>query len=479
MLAKERPTLSIRYALPILFALLILITAVTISLLAFSSGQIVVRNLVTQLSDEITARIEQRVLTYVNTPHDILEANAAAFSAGEIDVNDLDKLANLFWHQIEGHDQLAFISYGDERGNFVGVEHVADGYILRIRDINTAPLRQEFRLDSGGQRQELLDSGQYDPRERGWYQTAVTNGDSTWSNVYQVASRPILAISPVQPVMNPDGEHVGVIAGVLTLTQISDFLRGLTIGETGEAFIMERNGNIIASSVDESPFITDENGEQGRLLAVDSSNDVIEDTAQEIAVRFSASEQPIINAQFQYRDAENGIHYVHANALNDGRGLDWIVVVTIPAADFTGPISERIVHTIQIAILAVVVSVGIGVATARWIIRPILAISEAAASVEDETYEVDGLAVVEQRQDEMGRLARVFKHMIEEVKKREEKLKQQVRKLKIEIDQAKSSQRVKEIVESDFFKALEANSTSMRQRRQQRRATKEKNGRIG
>ncbi len=478
MLAKQRPTVSIRYALPFLFALLILITAVTISLLAFSSGQIVVKNLVTQLSDEITSRIEQRVLTYVNTPHDILEANAAAFSAGEIDVNDLDKLANLFWHQIEGHDQLAFISYGDEEGNFVGVEHVRDGYILRIRDVSNAPLREEYRLDSNGVRQELLNSREYDPRERGWYQTAVSNGDSTWSNVYQVASRPILAISPVQPVVSPDGEHAGVIAGVLTLSQISDFLRGLTIGETGEAFIMERNGNIIASSVDESPFITDENGDQERLLAVESSNDVIEDSAQEIAARFNASERPIINAQFQYTDTENGIHYVHANTLNDGRGLDWIVVVTIPAADFTGPITDRIVHTIQIAILAVVISIGIGVATARWIIRPILAISEAAASVENDQFEIAGLATVEKRQDEMGRLARVFKRMVEEVKKREEKLKQQVRKLKIEIDQAKSNQRVKEIVESDFFKVLEANSTNMRHRRQQRRAEKEKNGHL-
>ena len=479
MLAQERPTVSIRYALPLLFALSILITIVIIPLLAFSSGQIVVRNLVTQLSDEITARIEQRVLTYVNTPHDILEANAAAFSAGEIDVNDLDKLANLFWHQIEGHDQLSFISYGDEEGNFVGVEHAADGYVLRIRDVSETPLREEYRLDNDGNPQALIDSHEYDPRERGWYQTAVSNGDSTWSNVYQVASRPILAISPVQPVISPDGDHAGVIAGVLTLSQISDFLRGLTIGETGEAFIMERNGNIIASSVDESPFIMDENGQQRRLLAVDSSNEVIEDTALEIADRLKASERPIINAAFQYTDAENGIHYVHANTLSDGRGLDWIVVVTIPAADFTGPLTARIINTIQIAVLAVLVSIGIGIATARWIIRPILAISEAAASVENEEFEVAGLAPVENRRDELGRLARVFKHMIEEVKKREEKLKQQVRKLKIEIDQAKSNQRVKEIVESDFFKSLEANSTSMRQRRQQRRAAKEKNGRIG
>lgn len=471
---KRTFSISIRYALPLLFALLIVGTAVIVGVLAFSSGRDVVDNMAARLAQETTARIEQHVLAYLDTSHVVLEMNAAAARSGKVDFTNLEEVTAFFWQQVRQGQVVSFLSYGSEQGAFVAVEMTPEGGVLRLRDETTAPEREVYRLDATGKPETLLETQVYDPRERDWYQTAVSANTSTWSSIYQLASRPELAISPVRPLTNENGQTVGVLASILTLQQISDFLQGLPVGETGEAYIMERNGNIVASSVPEPPFVTNEQGGQERLMAMASSNTLIRETAVVALDRLQNGEQAIHNTGFVYTSSAGEEYYIQTASLKDGRGLDWVIVVVIPQADYLGPIAARVRTTLQIGLLAVVVAVGIGVSTARWIIRPILALGETAVSVEQGTYNLTPLQRVENRSDELGSLARVFRRMAQEVKEREEKLKQQVQKLKIEIDEAKSQKRVQEIVESDFFKFLEASSEKMRQRRHERRQKRHK-----
>jgi len=57
--------------------------------------------------------------------------------------------------------------------------------------------------------------------------------------------------------------------------------------------------------------------------------------------------------------------------------------------------------------------------------------------------------------------------MIGKVAKREEKLKQQVADLQIQIDHSKRDEQVKEIVDNDFFQTLQTKAYEMRSRRSQ------------
>lgn len=54
--------------------------------------------------------------------------------------------------------------------------------------------------------------------------------------------------------------------------------------------------------------------------------------------------------------------------------------------------------------------------------------------------------------------------MAQQVYSREQKLKQQVRDLRIEIDETKRTKQVKEIVETDFFQDLTAKAQVLRDR---------------
>ncbi len=93
-------------------------------------------------------------------------------------------------------------------------------------------------------------------------------------------------------------------------------------------------------------------------------------------------------------------------------------------------------------------------------------ISDAAAAVEAETFTPESLSEVAARPDELGRLARVFQRMAQEVYAREQRLKQQVQQLRIEIDEVKKAKQVAEITETDYFQQLQLKARGLRKRQE-------------
>jgi len=90
-------------------------------------------------------------------------------------------------------------------------------------------------------------------------------------------------------------------------------------------------------------------------------------------------------------------------------------------------------------------------------------VTGAAEALEAGEFAADGLAEVAARSDALGTLARRFATMAAEVKAREERLKAEVRELRIEIDQARQAKRVSEITDTDFFRDLRSRAMTLRQ----------------
>jgi DNA-binding response OmpR family regulator len=86
----------------------------------------------------------------------------------------------------------------------------------------------------------------------------------------------------------------------------------------------------------------------------------------------------------------------------------------------------------------------------------------AASAVEAGTFQTSILDDVADRHDELGRLARVFQQMAREVRAREERLIEEVRELRIEIDEARQNRQVAEITESDYYQRLTSEAEVLR-----------------
>jgi len=416
---KSSPKMSLRLVLLIPLVVQISVAVGVTGWLSFRNGQKAVNDLATRLSLEVAARTKENFRSFGDVSHLFLQMNTAAIASGNLDPEDFPNLERYLWNQTKLSDRITTIYYGNEQGKFLLLKREAEDLVY-IRDESTAPNRQIYRLDSQGNRTELIQTAAYDPRTRPWYKTAKQLGKATWSPIYVFTASPVLGITPVIPIYNETGNLRGVLAIDLTLSQISDFLKSIEISPSGQVFAIERSGEIVASSTDELPFVTDKDG-QKRLLATSSQNLLIRSASTYLQKRFGSFEQIDRQGQFTF-DIDGKRQFVTVAPLQDGRGLDWLIVVAIPEADFIEQIHTNTRTTILLCFFAFILAIGLGFFTTRWVVKPITRLLEASKALtkmsessDFTSKELDGEVEV-QGVKELGLLAQSFNQMARQLR---------------------------------------------------------------
>jgi methyl-accepting chemotaxis protein len=150
-----------------------------------------------------------------------------------------------------------------------------------------------------------------------------------------------------------------------------------------------------------------------------------------------------------------------------GMGIDF-------QANYVDSVRQAILDRIALAFGVTYVALFVLVYIASELFnRPILRLTNAAEQIGEGDYDQDMASLITGRfRDEISTLSQVFSIMVGKVREREQKLMRQVEELKIEIDTTKQRSQVIEIVESDFFKDLQAKAGKMR--RDRRRGQRKK-----
>ncbi|RMF65014.1 MAG: PAS domain S-box protein, partial [Cyanobacteria bacterium J069] len=73
--------------------------------------------------------------------------------------------------------------------------------------------------------------------------------------------------------------------------------------------------------------------------------------------------------------------FVQVLPFQDGRGLDWLIVITVPEADFMGDIYTTTRNAIWLALGSLGLAIALGILTARWVSRPMQRISQASNEI--------------------------------------------------------------------------------------------------
>jgi hypothetical protein len=101
-------------------------------------------------------------------------------------------------------------------------------------------------------------------------------------------------------------------------------------------------------------------------------------------------------------------------------------------------------------------------------LRSVAAVTSAASSVEAGTFDPASLDEVGRRSDALGNLARLFQQMGVEVAARERRLREQVQRLTIKIDERRKAAQVAEITDSEYFRGLQERVKGLASRRAER-----------
>ncbi|MGB3509773.1 MAG: ATP-binding protein [Microcoleaceae cyanobacterium] len=417
-LGKMCSKLRLKTVLIVPFVLQIVSAVGLVGYFSFANGRQSVDSLANQLTNEISTRIEQHVLAYLNKSHQVLRVTNDAIESGNLDIYDFATLRLYFWQVVKERDLEDYLFFGNEEGEFIGVEHLEDGDIhFKIRNIATQPIRETYLLNNQGNASEYLKGKAYDPRDRPWYKAAKKLGKPTWSPIFASFSRQnsSLDISAVRPIFDSTGQLVGVLSNKTTLVQVTNFVSDLYISPNGQSFIMERSGDLVVSSKIQEPFIITGEGKKRkieRLAGTKSNNPKVTATIKKLQQDFGSFEHITANQQLKF--PINGVwHYVRVMPLQDGKGIDWLVVVVVPENDFMAKINANTRTTILLSVTALVVAILVGTITTHWITRPILQINSAAKEIAEGEWE-NRLDI--NRRDEVGELANSFNLMATQLK---------------------------------------------------------------
>ena len=402
---------KLRTVLIVPFALQIISAVGLVGYLATENGQRAIAMLANDLMEEVEGKIAERIGTYIKHPHTINQLNQAAIELGQLDPTDLKSLEKHFWKQSQIFEDVGYIQFGNEAKEFVGLAVNDDGTTNYQVTESTGNLNT-YNISLTGDRLSKISTAQgFDPVQRPWYITPKEADRPAWTDIYAWVNPPTLAITLGQPYYNNQGTFEGILATDLTLAQISDFLREVDIGKSGQTFIIERSGLMVATSTKEQPFyLRDELPK--RISALNS-----QDPQTRAAVQFLEQEYGDFNNidwEKQHTFDFNGEkQFLYVKPLKDGQGLDWLTVIVVSENDFLGQIHHNTRNTILLCIGAGIFTVLIGIITARLISQPVLSINQAAKAIATGQFEHD---VAKTNIKELDELSSSFNNMASQLK---------------------------------------------------------------
>ena len=210
-------------------------------------------------------------------------------------------------------------------------------------------------------------------------------------------SQPLLYASPPVPIYTQAGSPLGLLGIELTLPQLRDFLKSLEISRSGQALIIDRSGQIVASAI---PLPAE---------GCDRASGLINATTQFLVAKFGNIGQLDSPVDLSF-ELDGARQLVRVAPLKNTRGLDWMTVVVIPEADFIEPLNAETHPTLLLALNALGMALLFSTIASRWVIEPIRQLNTAAkALTRGEWRPTEDIY----RADELGELAKTFNSMAE------------------------------------------------------------------
>ncbi|MGL5035300.1 MAG: PAS domain S-box protein, partial [Microcystaceae cyanobacterium] len=352
---------------------------------SYQSGQKAVNHLADHLMTEVGDRVDQHLDSYLGNAQTVNQMNLDAVKSGVLDLNNFQGLGKYFYRQARSFN-FSYVNFGGVDGSFIGAGNAVNNQfgIAEISPSNPNLLRF-YAVNQAGDRGALRGTAKNpQTNNRAWYVDAVKAGKPIWSKLYSWAELPDhVSLSASAPVFDQRQQLQGVLGIDLELSQISHFLRTLTPRLSGNIFIIERSGLLIASS-DREQITSVLEGKVQRKAAIAAQNPQTRAVAKSLIQKFGTftaiSEQNSSTIQ-KIELSQQPPLFVKVRPYQDKYGLDWLVVTVVPERHFLSIIQENVEKTIFLCTLILLVAIALGILTARWITRPIKQLGRASEAL--------------------------------------------------------------------------------------------------
>jgi signal transduction histidine kinase/CheY-like chemotaxis protein len=448
---KQNRQISLKLLLIVPFVLQIAGIVSVISYLSFKNGQKAVTEVLFQLKNEIILRTEENISNDLSTAVKINQANVNLIKLKIFDLQTLSNWETYIWHiiQQESNANVSSFAVSNTQGQYRVAQKLADGsLIINVVEPSVNRNFNSFSTDKNGQKTKLIKVNKnVDIRQRPWYKETLERARPTWSKAYFSLVEPRLLISYTTPIYEKNSQKLeGMVMTTLILESLGKFLRELKISKSGEVIIVDSSGNLIASSTQEPLFRIESNKKQVMKMA-ESNNFITKSIAEYLLTNWGNLQniRSIDNLKITINKQK---YFLNVQSYKNGEGIDWLIIIAIPEADFMDKINANNQQTILFSVLALLVAIGIGIITVNYVIKPILELNKASKEIAkgnlNQTIQINPI-------DEVGELANSFNLMAHQLQESFETLEQRVKERTVELVIAKEKAEVANQAKSNFI----------------------------
>ena len=243
---------GIRLAVTGLVLVSIIISAVAVHLLWWRTAE--------QNSHALAATINEQIVSAVGKELETITTQAGAahtairtlFVQNVLETREADKREFVFLSQLQAQPAISWVAFGWPDGAFFAAHKLGD-LGLEMMEIAKVDGVRKRRVD---QYQMVVGDIQFEKRrfensdflvtDQDWYREGIKNDEPSWFEVsaHPIGARPSIAYAGPVDVYQ---KRQGVLAVIIENTRLAQFLSHLSVGKSGAAFILRRDGAVVAA----------------------------------------------------------------------------------------------------------------------------------------------------------------------------------------------------------------------------------------
>src|ERR1700758_1306689 len=244
--------IGIRLAVSGLVLASIVIPAVGVHLLWWRTAEANSHTLAATINEQIVSAVEKELEVITTQARAAHTAIRPLFVQNVLETREADKREFVFLSQLQAQPGISWVAFGWPDGSFFAAHKLGD---LGLEMMEIAPLDGVIkrRVDKYGVvvgdiqfERRRFENTDYVVTDQEWYQSGMQTDEPRWFNVlvHPVGSRPSIAYAGPIDVYQ---KRQGVLAIIIEYTRLAQFLSRLSVGKSGAAFILGRDGTTIAA----------------------------------------------------------------------------------------------------------------------------------------------------------------------------------------------------------------------------------------
>ncbi len=353
--------IGIRLAISALVLSSIVVSAVGVHVLWWRTAEANSHTLAETINEQIVSAVEKELMSITTEAAAAHTAIHTLFLQNVLTTREADKREFVFLSQLQAQPGISWVAFGWPDGGFFAAHKLGD---LGLEMMEIAPVDGvvKRRVD---QYQVVVGDIQFEKRRfedtnysvtaQDWYRKSIQADEPSWFEVSNlpVGIRPSIAYAGPIDVYQ---KRQGVLAVIIENTRLAQFLSQLSVGKSGAAFILGRDGAVVAAPDPDADEVNMQRSDQPLLPIAQGA---------------------VKQAGGSYNSDNKVAHRVRLVAAGDAYAVTltpltfpgWTLATVIPEAEFLGPI-ETTIRRLLVGLAVLIVAAGI---LSAWLARQLIA----------------------------------------------------------------------------------------------------------